>query len=417
MRKSRHVSTALASIVAPISGKAFFKNYWTRQPLLIQRRDPKHFSILPDSSAFEFLVASLTSAQSGWFSLVNERARRPADSMLTDEGFLNLAEVFASHGAGNSLLLSQIQKRHRATGVFCRQLEIDLTEAGVALSRQIGANAYLSPPNSQGFSIHYDPHDVFVCQLEGHKLWRLYRREVVNPVDPPPAPTPPDVAGPPLMECTLGPGDSLYIPRGVLHDARTGDESSLHLTLSVYTVTWRDVLSEILSRDEGFRESLPLHFLSDAASADGTCKTEALARLGGMVTNTSHLGDALSKATERLFASLNSLPNGGFDSIRFAESLKPETRLSRAVGVFGRVEMLGNSAILHLPGSSFRGGHEMEPTFRTLLTAPVIRPRDLPIAVSADEKLKFMRGLVLSGYFVPAPPAKRKHRRKGTSTD
>ena len=43
---------------------------------------------------------------------------------------------------------------------------------------------------------------------------------------------------------TLAEGDSLYIPRGILHEARTGTGSSLHLTLSVHPVTWRDVVSE-----------------------------------------------------------------------------------------------------------------------------------------------------------------------------
>ena len=38
----------------------------------------------------------------------------------------------------------------------------------------VGANTYLTPPNSQGFSPHYDDVEAFVLQTEGAKRWRLY---------------------------------------------------------------------------------------------------------------------------------------------------------------------------------------------------------------------------------------------------
>ena len=38
----------------------------------------------------------------------------------------------------------------------------------------VGANVYLTPPNSQGFAPHYDDIEAFVLQIEGKKRWRLY---------------------------------------------------------------------------------------------------------------------------------------------------------------------------------------------------------------------------------------------------
>jgi len=38
----------------------------------------------------------------------------------------------------------------------------------------VGANVYITPPNSQGFAPHYDDVDVFILQVEGRKLWKLY---------------------------------------------------------------------------------------------------------------------------------------------------------------------------------------------------------------------------------------------------
>lgn len=106
----------------------------------------------------------------------------------------------------------------------------------------VGANMYLTPPGSQGFTCHYDDHCVFVCQLAGSKQWtvfsplemwlpRLYDAhesqhcsEIENPLAV-------------RRQFLLREGDVLYIPRGFLHEARTEndgpDGSSLHLTFGI----------------------------------------------------------------------------------------------------------------------------------------------------------------------------------------
>ncbi|MCL7031896.1 hypothetical protein MKW94_002280 [Papaver nudicaule] len=112
----------------------------------------------------------------------------------------------------------------------------------------IGANAYLTPPQSQGLARHYDDHCVFVCQLLGQKKWvasprqisllpRLYEplRHLTGSEDG-------------IDECKqflLQEGDFLYIPRGCPHEAYTVTDDgkpemddvstgfSLHLTLGI----------------------------------------------------------------------------------------------------------------------------------------------------------------------------------------
>ncbi|XP_026457973.1 uncharacterized protein LOC113358592 isoform X2 [Papaver somniferum] len=114
----------------------------------------------------------------------------------------------------------------------------------------VGANAYLTPPQSQGLARHYDDHCVFICQLLGQKRWvvsprqtsllpRLYEplRCLTGSED-----------GIDAFECKqflLQEGDILYIPRGCPHEAYTVTDddvpekddvstgSSLHLTLGI----------------------------------------------------------------------------------------------------------------------------------------------------------------------------------------
>ncbi|XP_021750912.1 uncharacterized protein LOC110716587 [Chenopodium quinoa] len=106
----------------------------------------------------------------------------------------------------------------------------------------VGANLYVTPPNSQGLSCHYDDHCVFVCQLYGVKQWTVYPKPIIEL--------------PRLYECLevpqellvqsrqilLDEGDVLYLPRGFAHEACTvadlGEsskvyESSVHLTLAI----------------------------------------------------------------------------------------------------------------------------------------------------------------------------------------
>ena len=58
-----------------------------------------------------------------------------------------------------------------------------LIEFAGALTTDLGhpvqVNAYITPASSQGFSAHYDVHDVFVLQVAGEKRWRIH--EPVHP--------------------------------------------------------------------------------------------------------------------------------------------------------------------------------------------------------------------------------------------
>ncbi|XP_057981573.1 uncharacterized protein LOC131166939 isoform X2 [Malania oleifera] len=111
----------------------------------------------------------------------------------------------------------------------------------------VGANLYMTPPNSQGLACHYDDHCVFVCQLLGTKKWRIFSQPAVQL---PRLYEPLDNLHGLEVECStagsreflLREGDVLYIPRGFPHEACTVADKigingacgfSLHLTLSI----------------------------------------------------------------------------------------------------------------------------------------------------------------------------------------
>ncbi|KAJ8599065.1 hypothetical protein CTAYLR_007612 [Chrysophaeum taylorii] len=92
-------------------------------------------------------------------------------------------------------------------------------------------NLYCTPPGAQGLDVHADDHDVFVVQIAGCKVWRLYdatgRPRLLGPKPKAPAEMLRRGAG---ATWRLEPGDVLYLPRGVYH-AATADDHSIHVTI------------------------------------------------------------------------------------------------------------------------------------------------------------------------------------------
>lgn len=137
----------------------------------------------------------------------------------------------------------------------------------------VGSNVYLTPPGSQGFAPHYDDIDAFILQIDGKKHWKVYTpptswevlaRESSEDYDE-------SELDDPIFEVELGPGDLLYLPRGVVHQAHClADTHSLHLTVSCNQHnTFADLLELALPRaleitieeEVEARQSLPPGYL------------------------------------------------------------------------------------------------------------------------------------------------------------
>jgi lysine-specific demethylase/histidyl-hydroxylase NO66 len=109
-----------------------------------------------------------------------------------------------------------------------------VAELELALGHPCQANAYLTPPGSQGFAVHSDSHDVFVFQTHGSKLWEVHPAPGEEPTEP--------------RDVLLEPGLSMYLPTGTPHAARARDTVSLHVTLGINQVTWRTLLDRAVTQ-------------------------------------------------------------------------------------------------------------------------------------------------------------------------
>ncbi len=166
------------------------------------------------------------------------RAATMAGSPVT--GLVDARKVLSHFDGGATVVLQGLHRYWPPLTRLVRELE-------VALGHPCQANAYLTPPGSQGFARHSDSHDVFVFQTHGRKQWEI-------------------VEGGEEREVLLEPGLSMYLPTGTPHSARSQEETSLHVTVGINRLTWRQVLRQVSERvlaDERYDGPLPVGYLDE----------------------------------------------------------------------------------------------------------------------------------------------------------
>ena len=121
------------------------------------------------------------------------------------------------------------------------------------------ANAYYTPAGSQGLPVHHDTHEVISLQVAGSKRWLVYEPVLELPLKNQRYRSALGEPGEPVLDVTLRAGDTLYLPRGWLHQALTSDEDSLHITVGINVRRWVDEARAELDEAENelaFRQTI-----------------------------------------------------------------------------------------------------------------------------------------------------------------
>jgi ribosomal protein L16 Arg81 hydroxylase len=232
---------SLADLVAPQSLSEFFENAWERDSRLAKIPEEIAENLMRPSDV-QYLSYSLSACLKDWLRLVKDTRELPESLYITGEGLVDVAKVNSAYRNGYTIQLSKVHKRWLPVARLCRHLEHEFLASGIELRDRIGGHVYLTPPSAQGLGIHFDYMDVFVIQLAGEKRWKVWEWTDRLPVRQGTKLLPTDELPPLKWDLTLKKGDVLYIPRGVIHEACTTDQYSLHLSLSVYPATWTDLL-------------------------------------------------------------------------------------------------------------------------------------------------------------------------------
>jgi hypothetical protein len=129
-------------LIAPHTAEAFFETVFETRALHAPGSAPDRFTPLISLAAIDAMLAEGLFRE-GDLSMARAEPRLPDGAWLREDGLVDRGEVARLYQQGATLILPQLQARHRPLADLCRQLEADF-------SCPVQTNIYLTPPNAQG---------------------------------------------------------------------------------------------------------------------------------------------------------------------------------------------------------------------------------------------------------------------------
>lgn len=299
--------TFVNNVLNPVSLDDFFTRYWEQQPLHIERTSTNPFAMLVTADDIETILTThelfypiVQLSQSGLSISATEYT--DANNKIIS------ARMLSRHQSGSTIVMSHAHKLLGSLMKLCRSVQR-------SLMMRCQTNLYLSPPGKQGFNPHFDTHDVFILQVSGTKTFNFYAGGASFPTSADRFNKDVHTVGEKTEEIKLSAGDTLYIPRGFVHDAVADDsEPSLHITLGVYPVLLHELMGELIQMgietDATLRRSVSQALWQSTDSAASNETLEALRHSIGTLVNPEGLDLALSRLRDE-FALDTTPPNKG----------------------------------------------------------------------------------------------------------
>jgi len=269
----------LSALLHPFSSDTFFASYYEREPLHVERNDPAYFADVFSVAELENILVAGAVDRTG-FNMVRTGVPPVNGELLVMERpsvrarftgkqpihVLDPRTIVDRFNMGYSLVVNDASRFSGRLQQVCGSLQQELTAA-------IQSNLYFTPAGAQGFDVHHDTHDTLVMQIEGSKTWRIFTPIVELPIE---GQTLPLVAPAEQLilktEVLLHPGDTLYIPRGFPHAARSGSQRTLHVTLAIMPMRVIDLLLTLFDTaarmNVAYRRSLPKDWQTSTAFSE-----------------------------------------------------------------------------------------------------------------------------------------------------
>jgi ribosomal protein L16 Arg81 hydroxylase len=385
-------------LLHPISAESFLAEYWEKGPLHVSGRPAGYYASLLSKQRLESALF-YSRPRPPDLKVVKEQVELLPDRYVTPEGDIDLNQLYKSYHEGHTLIVNALERFVPEVARFSRGLQ-------EFLNHPVRANCYLSPAGSRGLHPHFDTHDVFVLQVEGAKTWKLY----AGPELPLLGTFQPVVheqsLGEPSQVVRLEPGDLLYVPRGVVHQAETADRSSLHMTVGVYPSQWVDLLINSLTvvavRDPRFRRALPVGYL-DRPERREEMQGSFAELLRAFASQASTEG-CYGLLADRLIRQSVPVPDGHFGQVDELASIGADTLLEKRGRLKCRLIEDAGGAALQFPGNTVRGPAVFrEAMLWVARSSEPFRVRALPDSLNEARKVDLARRLVRGGLLRAIP--------------
>jgi ribosomal protein L16 Arg81 hydroxylase len=381
---------ALLRAIAPTTAEEFLAAYWERKPLHVERGEAGRFDDLLSARDVERQMSEPGLRAPG-FRLVKAGEKLDPRDYTKDlpwrpkpfTGSADNLAVVREFMRGATVVLQGLHLTWTPLARYCRSLE-------AFLGHPVQANAYYTPARSQGLPVHHDTHDVLVLQVAGSKRWLVYYPVFELPLKHQRYKPEMGEPGPVVMDVVLRAGDTLYLPRGWLHEALTSDEDSLHLTVGVSVVTWLDAFRELLAEiedDVEFRRSVP---------RDGEGAAELVERLAERL-GPEHVVEVMRA---KFVGGRRPVLEGQLDDLRALASLAPESVVLRRESVIGDLMELedGSLALVFEGRRVVFPAHAREELEALVASTGPVRLSDLPGGLDGEGRVVLAQRLVREGF-------------------
>ncbi len=379
-----------AWLIDPLPTAEFEKRYYEQQLAHIQRRASPYYAALLSVTDLDTVLGTHSTAHPD-ISLVRGDGDVSRGEYTNNAGRIQPLDVASLFDDGATVIFRQLQERVPTLARLCVAL-------GRRFSSRVQTNVYLTPPGAQGFAPHWDTHDVFVLQISGTKCWTIYDTKVSLPLRGQRFERG-TLPGRISDEFELGPGSAIYVPRGLMHSARSTDQASLHITLGLTAFTWAEFLVESVNaaalEEESLRRNLPLEFAREGFPA---AERERLfgEKLGMLRSRLDpevvwrRFSDEVMAADVPLFTDL-------FSERFRADPLTLQSRVRRRIDLLVKAETEGEACVLRFCGREVRLPARVWPVLQFATTVGEFAVQDLPDGLDAEGKLTLVRRLVREG--------------------
>ncbi|MBU2938377.1 cupin domain-containing protein [Lacinutrix sp. C3R15] len=255
-------------LIHPIAKETFLSNYFEKEVLHIKQdksRTSSYYNQLLTRNVFD-LFLNEQNVKYPDVQLVGTSIDFKHREYLHPDNSINLPKLYKFYAEGATINVVGLNNYLMSLGELCDHLTKET-------SHRYQTNIYCTPKEKQGFNTHYDSHDVIVLQIHGSKEWEIYDNPVELPLKGPQNFTPEMDLTPTLKQnITLKEGELLYIPRGVMHNAKTTDTSSIHITLGLMGTSMFKLVSNSIANaatnNVEFRKYLPFGYINDKQLKD-----------------------------------------------------------------------------------------------------------------------------------------------------
>ncbi len=397
------MQNSLEWLIDPVGKSEFFSDYFEKRVLLVRRGQPNFFGALLSLDEVDRVITTLDRKYPDICLKNADDSELSPRAYTFEDGALDVAALYQLFERGATVALAFLDTIVPELTTLCRGLEREF-------SFPFQANAYLTPANAQGARAHYDTHDVFVLQISGSKHWTIFETPVELPLREQRFEREVHQVGQPTLEFELKAGDSVHIPRGIAHQARASDSTSLHITAGLLCYTWADFMSEFVASvsltNVDFRRGLPAGFAD--SEFDRTEARNTFRQLLATAAAQPDFDATLDKFIDRFLGKCPPLLDGQLSQLAQLNTLSVDSVVTARRSVVGRVRRDGDSVLIEAFGRRITLPGQASEAVEFALSHKPFAVRELPGELDEASKVTLIRRLIREGFVVQIAATKSK---------